>query len=471
MFFLRNFFTLGFTIFIFPIVVKKLGPENLGKIQYVEAIVAYFLLFINLGIDTYGKREVALYREDREKLSSIVLELIFILLITTIIGIIIYLINIKYLMDDIIIKKISMIYLLNIIFNFIGVEWFYIGIENQEYITKRNLFFKFLSAISILLFINSKNDMYIYVFIVIFSLVGSNLLNILNLKKYIVLKKIKIKDISKHLKPLFVLFFSVLSASIAHHLDSIMVKNIVGVKELGYYSFAMKFGKIPIVLTTTIVAVLYPRLCNLLGQNKKKEYYQLATIGIEIILLFSTPITIGMFLISDIIVKVFAGTDFLNSIPVMKVFSILILVMGIAYSTGSITLVANKRDKVYSLSVVLGALLNFIFNLLYIPKIGALGAAIATIITEVIAIIVRILFCMDIFKKIKISIFNLVKIIISSTFMGIVVYYIKNFSSNLTINLIFSIIFGGIAYSISLLLFKEKYIINFLEKLKNKFKE
>ena len=49
-------------------VARKLGAENLGKVQYVEAVIAYFILFINLGIDTYGKREVALYRNDKEKL-------------------------------------------------------------------------------------------------------------------------------------------------------------------------------------------------------------------------------------------------------------------------------------------------------------------------------------------------------------------------------------------------------------------
>lgn len=466
MYFIRTFFNLGFGIIIFPLVARKLGVENLGKIQYVEAVIAYFILFINLGIDTYGKREVALYRNDKEKLSKIVLELLSILFITTILGSIMYIFYIKYFVKEIVIRRVFILYIFYILLNLFNVEWFYIGIENQSYITKRNMLFKIISAILIVIFIKSQKDIYIYASILIFALVGSNLLNIFNLRKYIDVKKIKIREVKKHLKPLFTLFFSVLALSVSYNLDSIMIKNIIGDKELGYYSFAMKFGKMPLIFATSIVAIFYPRLCNLLGQGKKEEYYKLTTFGIESILLFSFPASIGMFILSDTIVKLFAGNEFLQSIPIMKIFSIFILVMGIALCTGSMTLIANKRDKVYSLSVVLGSILNFLFNIIFISKIGAIGAAIATLITEITAIIVRIVFCRDIFKSIEIININLLKIIIASVFVGIIVSLSKNISSNMAINLLISIGIGGIIYFAFLLILKEKNTIFLLNKMK-----
>ena len=105
MYFIRTFFNLGFVIIIFPLVARKLGAENLGKVQYVEAVIAYFILFINLGIDTYGKREVALYRNDKEKLSKIVLDLLTILFITTILGSITYIFFINYFVKEITMKR------------------------------------------------------------------------------------------------------------------------------------------------------------------------------------------------------------------------------------------------------------------------------------------------------------------------------------------------------------------------------
>lgn len=468
MYFIRNFFNLGFGIIIFPLVARKLGAENLGKVQYVEAIIAYFILFINLGVDTYGKREVALYRNNKEKLSEIVLELIFILFITTILGSIVYIYFINFFVKETVIKKIFILYIFYILLNLFNVEWFYTGIEDQSYITKRNILFKFISAILIVVFIKSKKDIYIYTSILIFALVGSNLLNLFNLRKYISIKKIRIMSIKKHLKPLFILSVSTLALSISYNLDSIMIKNLVGDRELGYYSFAMKFGKMPLVFAASIVTIFYPRLCNLLGQNKKEDYYKLTVFGMELILLFSFPASIGMFILSDIIIKVCAGVEFLPSVLIMKVFSIFVLVMGFAICTGSMTLIANKKDKIYSLSVVVGSGLNFIFNIIFISKIGALGAAIATLITEITAIIIRILFCRDIFKNIKVININLIKVVIASIFMGIIVNISKTISSNMIISLLISVGVGGVSYFIFLLILGEKNTIFLLKKIKER---
>lgn len=467
MYSLRTFLNLGFGIIIFPVVAKKIGVKNLGNIQYAEAIVAYFLLFINLGIENYGKREVARYRENKEKLSSLVSELTFILLITTIIGAILFWFYFNFFVQDTMLKKILLIFSLNIALNFLNLEWFYMGIEDQAYVTKRNLFFKIISGILILVFIKSKKDIYVYVSILVFSTVGANILNLYNLKGVINLKKVQIIKIIKHFKPLFILFFSTLALSISYNLDSVMIKSIKNSTELGYYSFAMKFGKLPLVFSTAIVAIFYPRLCNLLGQNKKNEYYKLATLGIELILVFSFPISIGMFILSEVIVKLFGGEIFIPSISIMKVFSIFILIMGIALCTGSMTLVANKKDKEYLLSVVTGSILNFIFNLIFISKIGALGAAIATIITEITAIVIRIILCKEIFKNFKIFSINLLKIVIASIFMGVIIFYTKNIFLNLLFSLFFNIIIGAISYCLLLIFFREKNIflvINIIKK-------
>ena len=67
MYSIRTLLNLIFGIIIFPYVARKLGPSGIGKVQYVESIVAYFLLFVNLGIANYGKREVAFFRDDKEQ--------------------------------------------------------------------------------------------------------------------------------------------------------------------------------------------------------------------------------------------------------------------------------------------------------------------------------------------------------------------------------------------------------------------
>lgn len=469
MYFLRSFTSIGFTLFVFPYVAKKIGAEGLGKIQYVETIVTYFILFINLGIFDYGKREVASCRNDSQKLNNIVNDLITILYLTTILGSILYLLFIYLFIKDVVYKNLLYLYFFNIFLNMFNVEWFYIGIEDQEYITKRNVIIKIILSISIFFFVKDKADLYIYTIITIFALMGSNIYNFINLKKFVKLRLRTFKNIKVHLKRLFYLFFSVIALSISYNLDSIMIKNMVGDLELGYYSLALKFGKLPLMIGTVIIGILSPRLSNLLGEKRREEYLKLWNMGINIIFLFYMPISIGMLILSRNLVYIFGGPEFNPSIPIFKIFAVYIIIMGIAVSTG-VALDTNRRDKEFSYSVIGGSILNFIFNIFFIRSLGAVGAALASIITEIIAIMIRFYLCKDIFKEVKIFNKNLLKIVFSSFIMGIVVFYLEKQINNLLFKIFSCIVIGGSIYFTCLIFLKEKLTKEILNKIKLKIK-
>ena len=185
--------------------------------------------------------------------------------------------------------------------------------------------------------------------------------------------------------------------------------------------------------------------------------------------IFYIPCLIGMWLISKSLVLIFGGNQFLPAVNIFKVFSVYILIMGFAVSTG-VALSTHRRDKEYFISVMSGSILNVIFNIIFIPKIGAVGAAIATLITEVVAIIIRILLCRDIFQNIKILNINMIKMLISSLVMGVVVFYITKIINNPLIQVIMSGILGGVIYFIGLFLLKEDLICEVINKLKEKYK-
>lgn len=468
MYFIRLFTSFGFILLVFPYVARKIGVEGIGRVQYIETINSYFLLFINLGVLSYGKREVAQYRDDSLKLNKIVNELLTILCITTFLGSIFYF-GFIFLIESKVDKILLIIYFLSIVLNLINLEWFYIGIENQEYITKRNLLVKLLSGILILFFVKKQEDIYLYAGILVLATTGSNIYNFINLKKYIKLKLVGFKEYKKHLKPLFYLFSSSLALSLSYNLDSLMIKNIVGNIELGYYTLALKFGKLPLIVGSTLIAVLSPRLNNLLSQGNRKEYYNIWNKGINTMFIFYAPCLIGMWLISKSLVLIFGGVQFLPAVNIFKIFSIYIFIMGFAVSTG-VVLSTHRRDREYFISVMFGSILNVIFNIIFIPKIGALGAAIATLITEGVAIIIRILLCRDIFKDIKLLNINMIKMLISSIFMGLVVFHITKVIIIPLFQVIISGVVGGVVYFIGLLLLKESLICETIDKLKEKYK-
>lgn len=467
MYFIRAFSEFGFTLFIFPYIARKIGAEGVGRIQYIQTIVSYFLLFINFGVVAYGKREVALNRENEIKLTNLVNELLTILYITTIIGSIWYFLFIFFFVHSYVDKILLYIFFFNIILNVLNVEWFYLGIENQGYITKRNVVVKILSAVSIFLFVRNRSDIYIYAAILILATVGSNIYNFINLQKYINLKIKGYVSLKKHFKRLFYLFFSAIATTIAYSLDSVMIGKLVGDIELGYYTLASKFGKMPLVIGAVIFGIFSTRMTNMIGQKKQENYDMLWNLGKDIVFWFYFPIMVGIIFLSKPLVLIIGGQEFIKAIPMLQLFSVYIVIMGYALLTG-VTLNNYRRDREYSFSVIIGSILNFFLNIILIIKMGALGAIIATILTEILATIARVIICRDIFKKLKLIDFNMIKLVIASVIMGIVVFYVEKLGNNLFLKVGISAIIGATVYIIILLLLKERLSWIVIEKVKNK---
>ena len=122
-------------IVVFPYISRILGPESLGKVEFANSITSYFVLFTALGIPTYGVREIARVRDDEKLRSKTVAELSLILLITVFIGYVIYFIIIFFVPKFTTDILLFLIVAPTIFLSDFSYEWFFIGIENQTYIT------------------------------------------------------------------------------------------------------------------------------------------------------------------------------------------------------------------------------------------------------------------------------------------------------------------------------------------------
>ena len=213
----RLFLSTAFILIITPYITRVLGPSKLGKVEYANSIVIYLINFTALGIPVYGIREVAKYRDNQKELSKILIELSLILFITTIVGyIVLALLLHKNFLE---IKDIILVTSLNILLSNMGVEWFYQGIENQLYITKRFILVRVLTLAATFLFVKDERDYLAYAFILVILQSGSNILNFINLRKYIIFKGIKFfeLEIKKHIKPIFMIFSATIATTIYYN--------------------------------------------------------------------------------------------------------------------------------------------------------------------------------------------------------------------------------------------------------------
>lgn len=466
---LRLFLGTFFLLVTIPYTTRILGSEALGKVEYVNSIITYFTLFTALGIPSYGIRETARIRDDEKERTKLVIELGAILIITTILGYIVLYFFVTYFENIQNLKILILIMSTGIIFNNIGFEWFYQGIENQFYITIRFIIVKILTLLLLFLLIKNSDDYLKYGAILVLMTSGSNILNLLNMRKYVDLKSIKLKkiEIKKHLKPIGTIFAATLSVSVYLQLDIIMLGNI-GNKFVAYYSVPNKLIRLVMVVVTALGSVLLPRITNCLRNNDIENYKKYINYSLKYILMISIPSMIGIMLLSNNIILIMAGNKFVESIVTMRLLSIIIFIIGIAYFLGFQILYPHGLEKYYTYSVTTAAVINFIFNYLMIPKYHQNGAAIGTIIAEITGVIIMLYFSKKYLKEIEFYSLKNLKYLFSGIIMGITIYIIKKLKLDNLITLLLSIPIGSIIYFISLIILKEEIIINGLAIIKNK---
>ena len=173
-----------FPLITFPYISRVLGPE----VAFATSVVYYFSIFAALGIPTYGIRKCAQCRDNKEKLTKTVHELLILGSILTIIAYIVLVICVCFMPKLRNNANIIFITSLTLILSNVGVEWFYQAIEQYDYITIRNLLFKIISIVLMFLFVKRPEDYIVYAGIQVLGTVGSNILNLFRLRKYIPMK-------------------------------------------------------------------------------------------------------------------------------------------------------------------------------------------------------------------------------------------------------------------------------------------
>lgn len=457
-----------FPLITYPYVTRILLASGMGKISFYTSLTDYAIMFASLGISTYGIRAVAKNRENKNELSKVCKELLILNAFFTIIVIILLWCSAFF------IKKIALepcLLLINtfiIIVTPIGMNWFFSGIEQYEYITKRNIFFKSLSLILVFIFVKNEKDYKIYAAITAFSTITSYICNYIYANKIVSIRTSKKLNLRRHLKPMLMLFASVLAISVYTNLDTVMLGFICGNREVGLYTVAVKIKSVLLAVVTSVSAVLLPRLSNYISNKEKNKYYQTLNKSVTFIFLITIPLTIYFILEASDAIILLGGEDYKDAVLCMQFLMPILIISGFSNVIGNQILLPNGRDSQFMKAVILGAIVDVCFNIMLMPQFAATGAAIATLIAEIAQMSIQ--FCYA--KKEILEIINyksLIKSIIAGVSAAIFDISIKNhIEYNPFINLLITaLVYGGI-YILTLVVLRETYINEIFEKVKYK---
>lgn len=373
-----------FPLITFPYVSRILGPSGTGNVSFATSIVTYFALFAQLGIPTYGIRATARVRDDKKLLSKTVQEIFIINAVMCVLAYFVFFVVLNLVPKMYNDKVLFIIISSTILFNSVGMDWLYKGLEKYTYITFVSIIFKFIALILMFVCVHHKNDYVIYGAISIFAASASNICNLVNIHKLIYIKPIFNYEFTKHFRPIMIFFAMSCATTIYTNLDTVMLGFMKDNVEVGYYNAAIKIKNVLLGVVTSLGTVLLPRASYYIENNMYSEFKRIAGKALNFVVLISFPLCLYFILFAKEGVLFLSGDAYTEAILPMQILMPTLIFIGLTNIMGIQMLIPLGREKVVLYSEIAGAIVDLVINTILIPIMASSGAAIGTLVAEMV---------------------------------------------------------------------------------------
>ena len=372
-----------------PYLSRTLGPDKLGIYSATYAYANYFILFAILGIEVYGNRSIAIVADDVAKRRQCFWNIYAVQFVASAISLMTYYCTIRTVFDS---SRIGVCLLQGIwvMASAMDINWYFFGKQEFQLTVTRNTIIKILSIICIFSFVHNPEDLSIYVFIMSFSMLASQIVLWFFLFRDIGFCKPEYKQVLYNVKPIMLLFVPVLAMSVFHIMDKTMVDLLSDETNGGYYYNVDRLVNIPLGLITGLGTVMLPRISKLSHDHDSEGTNAMLRKSSELLMFLTCAISFGIGSISRTFVPVFFGPGYEPCIVMIEVFIPIIMIKAISDFIRQQYLIPTKRDNLYIVAVSCGAFVNLLANYFLILRYEALGAVFGTFIAEGIVLLIEL---------------------------------------------------------------------------------
>ena len=467
-----------------PYIARVLGAAGVGKYSFTFSIVSYFTLFAALGFGYYAQREIARAGEDKSKVSRIFWE-IFILRLFSVGFVLAVYIALAFFNVYGEYTELIWIFSVNIIVIALDVSFVFQGREEFGFIATVNIIVKVIGIASVFLFVKEASDVSVYALCNTAALIISTLLLWIKIPKVLVKVNAKELEVYKHLKPALRLFIPTVAISVYTLLDRILVGLIVpgtiekvledGTTvvmkisdiENGFYEQAVKITKMALTVVTALGTIMIPRNSKEVASGNMEAFKFNIEKSTKFVFFIGIPIMFGLIAVSSNFAPWFFGDGYEKVPSLIKIFSAIILIIGISNVLGLQYLIPLGEDKKFTIAICCGALINFALNMVLIYYFQSYGAAIASVIAESVVTGIMLFYVR---KDIKLSVIlkNMVKPLIGGVIMFVPVYILATvvFTPSILHTLI-SIAAGFVIYAVCMAVLRDDMMSFIFGKIKS----
>jgi PST family polysaccharide transporter len=370
-------------------VARYLGPEQFGRFNYATAIVGLFTPFAKLGLDSIVVRNLARDSACKEETlgTAFVLKLIgsTVMLFVTVGAI--FLITPGATPDNIETRWLVGVVAVGTIFQSFDIidYWFQSQIKSKYSVWARNGAYITMCLVRIGL-IQMKAPLIAFAIAMAteyaLSAIGMVIIYRFNgnlLKAW----QVSLSSAKSLLKDSWALILSGIVIMIYMRIDQVMLGQMIGDKSVGIYSAAVKISELWYFAPMAIVNSVFPSIVKAKEISEEVYYNRLQKL-FNILSLLAYSVAIPITFLSPWIVTLIYGQYYAEAGPILTVhiWAGLFVSLGVARETW---LTTEGLMKFSAATTALGAFVNVVLNFVLIGRYGGFGAAIATVIAQIVA--------------------------------------------------------------------------------------
>lgn len=455
------------SIITITLIPRYLGVEGYGQLNFIISFVGIFSIIGDLGLQTLIIRDISKNTKKAEEyfnnlfLFRILISLLFVFMVF------IFALFLKSppTLGQIIIYTIGISFVLLSNFNISFLN----GFQEIKYQAISDAIQKITYTLGAILVVILNYKLF---GIIVASAISSVFLFVFSffaIRKFIKIKKLKFNK--KYIKEKIILaspfILTTIFWMIYFNIDRIFITLIKGNYATGLYSISYTFIGFLLSILGILSTTFFPVLSNV--SNNKQKLKSIVDKYLLLMYLFCIPVTIGGIYLAPKIISLVFGSQYLGGTLAFQLIMFFFLLNSIGIINYHL-LITNNLEK-YSLKILgISATTNILLNFIFVPWLGIIGAAITTIISEIIILTIS-------YKKIKTDIIKInylspiIKPLLASGFMlaGIMLFsrlYPSGILHN-NFDVLITIAVGGIIYIATLFVTKAITLKQIKEMLKN----
>jgi PST family polysaccharide transporter len=394
---INNFMALSFVqasnylvpVIILPYLFRVLGDSRYGLIEFARALSVYFLTVTDYGFSLSATREIAVHREDRQKVSEIfsaVMVLRFLLVVVSLAVLAGLVLGIPRLRMD------WAVYLLafgHVVGQSLLPAWLYQGMEQMKLIAVVNIIARVLFIVLIFTFVAGPAD---YLYVPLFQSLTSILTGLVALA--VAFRAFPIRFyvpaagvLKRELKNGWHIFVSRIATSLYTTSNIVILGLFADVSSVGYYAAGDKIARAVQGLQIPLSQAIFPHIGKLAAESRQAALAFTTKIT-RMVSVLTLMLSVGLFVAAPYIARAALGEKFAPGVPVIRILSFLPFIIGLSNIFGVQIMVNFGLKRAMTRILTTAGILNIIMALSLVVPWRHIGISITAVLTETFVTVV-----------------------------------------------------------------------------------